>query len=129
VKKILLDTQALLWIRADHPGLSKKAKNAYRKKENEVFVSVVSFWELAIKKSLGKIEMTGTLKEFIDSAFERLGLSLLPLTLDHILKVDLLPFHHRDPFDRILAAQALCEGMEVVAGDSEFDKYGVKRIW
>ncbi len=128
-RRILLDTQALLWIRMDHPDLTKKARAAYRNERNEVFVSIVSLWEIAIKKSLGKIQLSGSLNAFISSALEFLGLSLLPLTVEHILRLESLPYHHRDPFDRIIVSQALHEKMHILAGDPEFDSYGVKRIW
>lgn len=128
-RKMLLDTQALLWIRSDHPDLTARAKSAYSNPANDLFVSIASFWEITTKKSLGKIELAVPLNEFFSSTFTLLGISLLPLNLDHLLRLEELPLHHRDPFDRILIAQALQEGMRVLGNDSSFDEYGVRRIW
>lgn len=127
--KILLDTQALLWIRMDHPDLTTKAKKAYLSPANDLFVSIASFWEITIKKSLGKIQLDVPPGEFFSSTFALLGITLLPLNLDHLMKLESLALHHRDPFDRILIAQALHEKMRVLGGDSSFDEYGVRRIW
>src|SRR3990172_3302752 len=126
-RRILLDTQALLWIRMDHPQLSKRAKSLYRSANNEVLLSIVTLWEITLKRSLGKLNLEGSLNQFFSSAFDILGLTLLPLTIDHVLKLEELPFHHRDPFDRMLIAQALHEKITVVGNDPCFDSYGVRR--
>jgi PIN domain nuclease of toxin-antitoxin system len=121
---LLLDTHVVLWW-LDNPGqLSRQAKKAIQDGRNRVYVSAAVAWEIAIKKSLGKLEAPDDLEEMI--AANRF--SPLPVTIPHALGVMLLPDHHRDPFDRILIAQAVHEGFRLVTRDQEIAKYPVPQI-
>jgi PIN domain nuclease of toxin-antitoxin system len=121
---LLLDTHVVLWW-LDNPGqLSRQAKKAIQDGRNRVYVSAAVAWEIAIKKSLGKLEAPDDLEEMI--AANRF--SPLPVTIPHALGVMSLPDHHRDPFDRILIAQALHEGFRLVTRDQEIAKYPVPQI-
>lgn len=96
---------------------------------NVVYVSVASLWDLAIKISNGKLYIAEPLELFIPNELHRNRLVLLPIGLSHIARVAVLPFHHRDPFDRLLIAQAFVERLPIVSADSWFDPYGVTRLW
>jgi len=127
--RILLDTHAFLWLIVDDPRLSAAARRVFLARDNEVLLSLASMWEIAIKVSLGKLRVGNGARNTIEREVTRNGLSLLPITEEHIWRVAELPFFHRDPFDRLLATQALVEGLQVVSSDTSFDAYGVKRIW
>jgi PIN domain nuclease of toxin-antitoxin system len=125
---ILLDTHAFLWWVADDTRLSPKARTTVTNAD-EAFLSVASCWEMAIKVSLEKLTLSQPVDRFVA---EHLGVNrfaLLPVDLEHVARVAALPFHHRDPFDRLLAAQALHEGLTLVSADPVFRKYRVKRAW
>lgn len=124
---LLLDTQAFLWWVTDDPRLSKRASRAIA--ASPCLVSVASCWEMAIKVSLGKLTVPGAVDRFVQEQLEVNGFSLLGVTLEHVAVVAVLPFHHRDPFDRLLAAQALAEDVAVVSADRVFPRYGVTRLW
>ncbi len=118
---LLLDTHALLWWLDDNPTLSKKARVAISDGGNMVFVSAVVIWEIRIKQALGKLEIPSDFRETINSqAFE-----MLPITADHTHLIGELPQHHRDPFDRMLIAQAKFERLTIVTRDKNFNKYNV----
>ncbi len=125
--KYLLDTQAL--ILAGNNRLPKLAKVAYADSDNEVFFSVASLWEIGIKVSLKKLKFERTISEYRNLLVKRAGLKELPIDSDHIDRAVMLPFHHRDPFDRLLIGQAIAEGLSVISGDEAFDKYDCQRIW
>lgn len=127
--RLLLDTHTLVWMSHDAPELSARAKEIIRVRSNEKFVSVGSAWELAIKQNLGKIAMRVPYREFIERGTRNGSLAMLQITFDHLDRLASLPRVHRDPFDRLLAAQALAEGMAIVSVDPSFDAYGVERIW
>ena len=110
-------------------ALSPKVKSAVINSKAEFFISVVSFWEMAIKISIGKLQLKTTLQEIIQSSIALGGVTILPIFVEHVVGLDSLPFHHRDPFDRLFLTQAKYEGMAIVSGDSAFDRYGVERIW
>lgn len=126
---VLIDTQALIFLRLDHHSLTTKARRTYLDEDRRLYLSVASLWEMAIKSSLGKLIVEGGLDTFVRTSFERLDLNLLQIQTEHVLGVESLPFHHRDPFDRLLASQALREKMAVLSSDTMFDRYGVRRIW
>ena len=118
---LLLDTHALLWWLDDNPTLSEKAREAISDGGNLVFVSAAVIWEIRIKQALGKLEIPSDFREAINSqAFE-----MLPITADHTHLIEELPQHHRDPFDRMLIAQAKFEGLTIVTRDKNFNKYNV----
>lgn len=126
---LLLDTHALLWWVDDAPQLSSKARQALLAWESECFVSVASCWELAIKVSLGKLGLRDSVERFIPEQLAMNSFRLLPIDFRHAARVETLPFHHRDPFDRLLIAQALTEKLTVVTSDPAFANYGVDCLW
>ena len=123
---LLLDTHALLWALAAPEKLPETVADALVSPRNAVFVSAVSTWELVIKAGLGRLELP-----FPDlaSAIGRAGFVELSITVQHSLRVHDLPHHHRDPFDRLLVAQAQDEGMFLVSGDRAFRSYPVQTLW
>jgi PIN domain nuclease of toxin-antitoxin system len=127
--KLLLDTHAFLWWVEGAPALGRRAKAAVTNSDNEVFFSIASCWELAIKISLGKLRLTQRLDRFIPEQLTLNGFSLLAMELRHVVAVADLPFHHRDPFDRLLAAQALQDQLVIVSTDRVFRRYGVTVVW
>lgn len=127
--RLLLDTHAFLWWIEDAPALSRKARAAIADPQNQCLLSLVSSWEMAIKLSLGKLKLPEAIERFIPEQLAANGFSQLQIDFRHVAKVAALPFHHRDPFDRLLVAQAIEETLPVVTSDSVFTKYGVKRIW
>jgi PIN domain nuclease of toxin-antitoxin system len=124
---LLLDTQAFLWWVSDDPRLSARARRAIA--ATPCVLSVASCWEIAIKASLGRLEIPRPVDRFIQEQVEVNGFRLLPVSLAHTGGVADLPFHHRDPFDRLLATQARQEEMSIVSSDRVFSKYGVRRLW
>jgi PIN domain nuclease of toxin-antitoxin system len=122
--KLLLDTHALLWWLEDPHLLSKEARNAVRNGKNAVYVSAAVAWEIVIKKGLGKLEVPDNLEETL--AQNRF--LALPILVSHALAVEKLPLHHRDPFDRMLIAQAVHEGLTLVSRDSQVRQYPVSCI-
>ena len=124
---LLLDTQAFLWWVSDDPRLSARARRAIA--GNPCLLSIASCWEMAIKAGLGRLEIPRPIERFLQEQIEVNGFSLLPASLEHVADVAELPFHHHDPFDRVLAAQARREKLAIVSADQVFRKYGVKRVW
>ncbi|MBK7704579.1 MAG: type II toxin-antitoxin system VapC family toxin [Acidobacteria bacterium] len=127
--KLLLDTHSLLWFIGGDPALSLTARRLIEDDQNEKFVSTVSIWETAIKASLGKMSLTSPFSDLFPRQLDVNGFELLPVSVDHSSIVAVLPFHHRDPFDRMLAAQSIHEKMSLVSLDTAFDDYGVERFW
>lgn len=125
---LLLDTNALYWWLNDPGRLSGTAQNAMMGRSNSVVVSAVVPWELAIKTNLGKIKGE-TLLTIWDAKLTQEGFSELPIESAHAIRAGLLPRHHNDPFDRLLAAQAQVTGWPIISADRVFDYYGVRRIW
>jgi PIN domain nuclease of toxin-antitoxin system len=126
---LLLDTHAFLWFVDADLRLSPKAKSLIEDPANRKFVSIATCWEIAIKVGLGKLNLGEPAATFLP---RELGVNLfdiLPIELAHATFVATLPHHHRDPFDRMLAAQALIETMPLVSVDAAFDPYGVQRLW
>jgi PIN domain nuclease of toxin-antitoxin system len=127
--RLLLDTHAFLWWIADDGALTPAARAAISDPANECLFSAASAWEIAIKASIGKLTLTGDARRFLPEQMAASGFEPLPVSVMHAARVADLPFHHRDPFDRLLAAQALEERVAIVSADTVFKKYGVKRIW
>lgn len=127
--KFLLDTHTFLWFIANNPELSKAAKALLEDSNTDLFLSYASLWEIAIKVSLGKLSLPEPFEAFVAEQLEVNSIELLPLSLKQISAVVRLPFHHRDPFDRLLAAQSLTEAIPIVSRDSIFDEYSVERRW
>nr|VFJ49962.1 MAG: PIN domain nuclease, a component of toxin-antitoxin system (PIN domain) [Candidatus Kentron sp. FM]VFJ63891.1 MAG: PIN domain nuclease, a component of toxin-antitoxin system (PIN domain) [Candidatus Kentron sp. FM]VFK09757.1 MAG: PIN domain nuclease, a component of toxin-antitoxin system (PIN domain) [Candidatus Kentron sp. FM] len=126
---LLLDTHALLWSFLDDPKLSPTARRSVASTENKVLVSPASLWEIAIKISVGKYQLPRPFEDFMREQLAVNQFDLLPISVSHMARVITLPFHHRDPFDRLIIAQALVEEVPVVSVDSLFDGYGVERVW
>lgn len=127
--KLLLDTHTLLWFIAGSASLSSPARALIEDVEHEKFVSIVSIWETAIKVSLAKMSLTAPFDILFPHQLEVNGFELLPVKVKHTSVVATLPFHHRDPFDRLLIAQAIEEKMTLLSVDTVFDDYGVTRLW
>lgn len=124
--QLLLDTHVLLWWLDDDRALSVKARKAIANADNECFLSLASCWELAIKYSLGKLTLSQPLDQFIPEQLYRNGIRLLHIDFRHVAKVATLPFHHRDPFDRLLVAQASIEKMTLVTADAAIARYDIE---
>jgi PIN domain nuclease of toxin-antitoxin system len=126
--RYLLDTHAFLWIAEDDPRLDANVRALFADVGNEIFLSAASVWEMAIKASLGKLMLAVPLARLVAGGVER-GIRLLAVECEHTYRVEHLPFHHRDPFDRLLAAQASHEGMQLVSRDPKLDAYPATRVW
>jgi len=127
--RLLLDTHVFLWWVDDASELTRAARKAIADVNNECFMSLVSCWEIAIKSSLGKLRLASNVEHFVTEQMKANGFALLNIELHHAAKVEKLPFHHRDPFDRLLIAQALSEKLTIISADSTFRDYGVKVLW
>ncbi|MDQ3170404.1 MAG: type II toxin-antitoxin system VapC family toxin [Acidobacteriota bacterium] len=124
---VLLDTQAFLWWVTDDPKLTPRARRAIV--AQRCLLSIASCWEMAIKTGLGKLDMPRPVDRFLQEQLEVNGFELLPISLEHASAVADLPFHHRDPFDRLIVAQARRDELPIVSSDPIFRRYGVKRVW
>jgi len=129
VVKLLIDTHALIWFAEDSPRLSRVAKNHFESGENVLHYSIASVWEMAIKHKLGKLELMLPLDAEFRQGLVEQGVAEVPVHFEHVLKTMSLPLHHRDPFDRLLVAQALVENCAIVSQDSVLDAYPIRRIW
>ena len=127
--RLLLDIHTFLWWINNDPSLSEPARIAIASELNECYLSLASCWELAIKSSIGKLQLTKTVDRFIPEELAANDFQLLSIDFRHVAKVETLPFHHRDPFDRLLVAQALIEKMTVISADTMLSEYGIKRLW
>jgi PIN domain nuclease of toxin-antitoxin system len=124
---VLLDTHTFLWWCEDSPELSPTACKTIV--SGDCFVSMVSFWEIAIKLSLGKLRLPVAIDRYLPEQMSLNGFETLDITFRQTMGTAAMPFHHRDPFDRLLAAQALEEKLDIVSRDGVFDSYGLKRVW
>ncbi|SEK64229.1 type II toxin-antitoxin system VapC family toxin [Parapedobacter koreensis] len=124
----LLDTHTLLWLHDDSPRLSKPAKSIILDSTNDLHVSIASFWEITIKKSLGKLAVTYSLNELYEACITS-GIIILPIQLSNLIKLEGLGFYHKDPFDRLIAAAAIDADMTVISLDPNIAKYPLKTIW
>jgi PIN domain nuclease of toxin-antitoxin system len=128
--KLLLDTHAFLWVINEPEKLSGRALDAYRDRRNQVLVSVVSAWEMQIKLQIGKLrELKTPLPDALTTEREKNDVELLGLGLDHIFALGNLELHHRDPFDRLLVAQAIAEDAKLVTADPDLSNYPVEILW
>jgi PIN domain nuclease of toxin-antitoxin system len=126
---LLLDTHTFLWFIDGSAKLSPRARELIEDQANAKLVSVASLWEMGIKMSLGRLTLAQPFVELVPKQMELNGFGLLPLRISHIAKVIPLPFHHRDPFDRVMVAQCLVEDLSLVSLDPAFDEYSVHRLW
>jgi PIN domain nuclease of toxin-antitoxin system len=127
--RVLLDTHAFLWWIDGGERLSSRARRVISDPANDCLLSIASAWEMAIKVSLEKLALPAPLDPFLSDQLAANRFRALGIELRHVAKVAVLPFHHRDPFDRLLVAQALTEGLPIVSADPIFRRYGVKRLW
>lgn len=126
---LLLDTHAMLWFFWDDPRLSRAAKALIEDPDNRKLVSIATCWEIAIKVGLGKLDLGEPSRPFLVREIARNNFELLPIALDHATTVERLATHHKDPFDRLLIAQAIIEGLPIVGADTAFDPYPIRRLW
>ncbi len=125
---VLVDTHVWIWSLADPSRLSAEPRSLLSSSRNVVYLSAASAWELAIKAALGKIELPEPVETYVPTRMARQGITALPITHTHALRVSTLPPHHRDPFDRLLIAQALVERLPILTADVAFDRYDVEVI-
>lgn len=127
--RLILDTHAFLWWITDDAQLSARARDVIKNSENELFLSVASAWEMAIKVQLQRLELPDRPDRFIPHQLTRNSIQPLPIQMSHALHVTRLPAIHRDPFDRLIVAQSIVEKMAIVTRDANIAKYKVKTIW
>lgn len=124
---VLLDTQAFLWAITADDRLSERARNVYE--QGRVLLSVASIWEIVIKVQIGKLALPDKPSKYLPRQIAANAISLLPIDARHAFRLESLPTHHRDPFDRILIAQGLQENLPIVTSDPLFERYGVAVLW
>jgi PIN domain nuclease of toxin-antitoxin system len=127
--KLLLDTHALLWFLKADRQFSPDARSAIESATDAVLVSIATIWEIAIKQSIGKLQLSLDIEKDLPEFLDENGFDLLDIEYSHVAKVTTLPWKHKDPFDRLLAAQALLTGARLVSADAMFDAYGIERLW
>jgi len=127
--KLLLDTHTFIWIVSDSSKLSNKVATLFSSEENQVYLSSVNLWEIQIKTQLGKLKLDGTLSDIVSKQISENQLEPLSVNFDHVMQLDNLPIHHKDPFDRLLIAQAQSEELTLLSKDAVFEQYDVQVIW
>jgi PIN domain nuclease of toxin-antitoxin system len=127
--RVLLDTHALLWWTQDDRRLSRKARSALASFDTEVYVSAASAWEIATKVRIGKLPGAEAFAADFPARLKALSFRELPITIEHGQRAGLLPGAHKDPFDRMLIAQAQAENLPIISNEELFDEYLVRRIW
>ena len=127
--KLLLDTHTFLWMSLDDPQLSRTARRALSDHANDLFLSAASYWEIAIKISIGKFITSVPIDELVNLSITSNGLEILTIEPAHAAQVCKLPLYREDPFDRMLVAQCQVENLPILSCDNVFDKYGIRRIW
>ncbi|NDH05784.1 type II toxin-antitoxin system VapC family toxin [bacterium] len=127
--RAILDTHAFLWFITNDPKLSSTARVLIADPSNEILISPASYWEIAIKIKLGKYPISVPYLTLITEGIDNNGFKILPIEPKHTAKLTTLDLHHHDPFDRLMAAQAMVEGISMVSADVAFDLYSVPRIW
>jgi PIN domain nuclease of toxin-antitoxin system len=124
----LLDTHTLIWFLEGDSSLNTAARQTIINPNAVIFFSMVSIWEITVKRSIGKLVLSQPTHRIIKQA-ENEGIILLPIEVNHILSTETLPFYHRDPFDRLIISQALADNLTIIGKDTVFDNYGIKRVW
>ncbi len=127
--KLLVDAHALIWYVDQDHLLSPTARAAMMDPSNDRLLGAGTIWEIAIKVGLKKLNLSQPYRQWMEQAITGLGATVLPITVEHADIQAGLPLHHRDPFDRLLVAQALVENMPVVSSDAQLDSYGINRLW
>ena len=126
---LLLDSHTFIWMHNEPNKLSTKAAMEIVVLSNTLFLSIASIWEIQIKIQIGKFNFKDSLANIIAEQQKKNGLQILPVNLSHVLELENLPFHHKDPFDRLLIAQAKVENMTLVSSDPSFSAYSVNLLW
>lgn len=127
--KLLLDTCTFLWLVGDAAELSRQAREAFREPSNEIYLSSVAAWEIAVKYALGRLPLPAPPERFVPAQRDAHGIAGLPLDEESVLQVHRLPGFHRDPFDRMLVCQAIVHGLTIVTPDPLVAQYPVRTIW
>lgn len=127
--RVLLDTHTLLWFFDDSPRLTTRAKHLLEDTSTDAVKSIASLWEIAIKMSVGKLTINYAFEDLITAQLSQNAIVLLNVNAHYLSGVLGLPFLHRDPFDRMLVAQVMVEGVPILSADAIFDAYGVQRLW
>jgi len=127
--RVILDSHTLIWAADDQSKLTTKALGVIQNPLNDRLISAATIWEISIKVGKGRLPLSLPYRRWIEKAIADLCLTILPIEIHHAERQTILPFHHRDPFDRLLAAQSLAENLPLVSGDAVFDAYGVARVW
>jgi PIN domain nuclease of toxin-antitoxin system len=125
----LIDTHTLIWVMDEPHPLSLLTATTIAVPTNQRLVSAANIWELSIKVGQGKLTLSLPYRQWMDRAIADLKLAILPITVEYADRQATLPPHHKDPFDRLMIAQALVDGIPIVSADGAFDPYGVTRIW
>ncbi|MBI2967431.1 MAG: type II toxin-antitoxin system VapC family toxin [Bacteroidetes bacterium] len=126
--KLLLDTHTFIWYVNGDVSISENARELIENPSNEKHISIASLWEMAIKISVGKLTIKGGIRKSLDDISLN-NFLLLPILPDHLTIIESLLFHHRDPFDRLIVAQAICENISILSKDPNFKKYKVNVLW
>jgi PIN domain nuclease of toxin-antitoxin system len=127
--KLLLDTHAFLWFIEGNPNLSETARNLIEDEENQRFLSVASLWEMAIKVSMNKLALQTAFTSLVMQQVYGNAIELIEIRPGHLDVLAKMPFHHKDPFDRLILAQSIAENISVISKDSEFKKYPITLLW
>lgn len=127
--KLLLDTHAFIWWDSEPEKLSARSRACCQDTTNELFLSVASVWEMQIKQQLGKLKLNSPLAEIVANQQKTNGIEITSVNLAHVLALDTLPTHHKDPFDRLLIAQAVVERITLITNDRIFSQYAVETLW
>jgi PIN domain nuclease of toxin-antitoxin system len=127
--RLLLDTHSFLWFVLNEPQLSSTAQSLIGDPANDILISPATYWEIAIKVRLGKLDLHAPYHDFMQRGIVGNDFEILPIEPRHTSVLTTLPLHHRDPFDRLLVAQAQIEAIPVVSADAALDPYGVQRLW
>lgn len=126
---LLIDTQAILYYVMGRDTLSGRAFTLMEDRANRLLFSIAGAWEIAIKVSIGRLDLGRPVGAFITFVTQTYEIELLPVSLSHVEQVATLPLHHRDPFDRMLVAQSMVEGIPLLSSDAALDRYAIDRIW
>ncbi len=127
--RLLFDTHTFLWWTDQQQGLSPRVIALCQNSDNTLLLSVVSIWEMQIKTQSGKLKLSKPFREFVEKEIQRNEMAILPVALDHVLTLESLPLHHRDPFDRLLVAQAISENAALLSSDRKLTDYPVQVVW
>ncbi|MGG6238817.1 type II toxin-antitoxin system VapC family toxin [Nodosilinea sp. AN01ver1] len=127
--KLLLDTHTFIWWDSQSSQIPAGTLNLLKSPDNELLLSLVSAWEIQIKSHLGKLDLREPLLDIVQRQESQNRVVILPITLGHIIELDQLPWHHKDPFDRLLIAQSRIESVMLVSKDTNFDQYDCQRLW